>query len=194
MAIYGAVLDACVLIPMPLCDVLLRAARRDLYRAHWSGMILDEVRRNLSKLNIAPASAQRRVEAMSRAFERATVTEFEAIIDRMPNHPKDRHVLAAAVVANAQVIVTFNLKDFRTVGTEQSHIRAEHPDAFLMDLFHAYPDRMTEIITHQAVSLKKGGRLWTPDALLDRLADNRCPGFAEAVRAHLRQQEATTPL
>ena len=184
---YRAVLDACVLIPMPLCDVLLRAARRDVYRAHWSGMILDEVTRNLSKLNVAPASAQKRVEAMSKAFERAAVTGFEGIIDRMPNHPKDRHVLAAAVVVGAQSIVTFNLKDFQTADTEQSHVRAEHPDEFLANLFHAYPDSLTEIIIHQAASLKKGGRLWTPDALLDRLADSRCPCFADLVRAHLHR-------
>lgn len=186
---YGAVLDACVLIPVALCDVLLRAAQRDLYRIHWSELILAEVERNLGKLGIDPAKAQKRVDAMRAALARANVEGFEGIIDSMPNHPKDRHVLAAAVIAGAQSIVTFNLKDFHTDGTAQSHIRAEHPDAFLTNLFHLYPDALTEIITHQAAALGKGGRVWAPEDVLDRLARQGCACFADLVRAHLQQEQ-----
>ncbi|MGK7874185.1 MAG: hypothetical protein AB4426_12985 [Xenococcaceae cyanobacterium] len=44
------VLDACVLIPMPLCDILLRAAEASLYRFHTSEQILEETARNLAKI------------------------------------------------------------------------------------------------------------------------------------------------
>lgn len=182
----GAVLDACVLIPMALCDMLLRAAQRDLYRIHWSELILAEVERNLTKLGIDPSRAGRRVDAMRAALPRANVADFEGLIDAMPNHPKDRHVLAAAVVAGARSVVTFNLKDFRTDGSAQGHIRAEHPDAFLTNLFDLYPDALAEIVAEQAAALGRGGRVWAPADVLDRLARQGCAGFAELLRGSLR--------
>lgn len=182
---YGAVLDACVLVPIGLCDVLLRAAQRDLYRVHWSEDILSEVENVLVRLDIEPTKAQKRVATMRAAFERANVTGFAGIIDRMPNHPKDRHVLAAAVVAGAQSIVTFNLKDFPTEGTEQAHIRAEHPDEFLTNLFHLYPDILTDIIVRRAALLDRPDRPVTPHDVLDHFARQECRCFTELVRVRL---------
>jgi hypothetical protein len=49
------------------------------------------------------------------------------------NHPKDRHVLAAAVRANAEVIVTFNLSDFPEPTLKPYDIAAIYPDDFLLD-------------------------------------------------------------
>lgn len=68
------VLDACVLIPMPLCDTLLRAAEKSLYRFHTSPKILEETHRNLVKLftrrgELNPEDrASRKIEAMKKAF------------------------------------------------------------------------------------------------------------------------------
>ncbi len=120
---------------MSLCDTLLRPTSLGLYRAHWSDLILEEVERNLGTILQDPTAAHRRVAAMRTAFTRATVTGFEPLIERMPNQAKYRHVLAAAVVSGAEVIVTFNLRHFRTSGTSQSRIQAQHPDDFLSDLF-----------------------------------------------------------
>lgn len=49
---------------------------------------------------------------MCRSFPDATVAGYELLVDGMTNDPKDRHVLAAAVRANAEVVVTFNIRDF----------------------------------------------------------------------------------
>jgi predicted nucleic acid-binding protein len=49
---------------------------------------------------------------MTRSFPDALVPGYESLVDGMTNDPKDRHVLAAAVRANAEVIVTFNRRDF----------------------------------------------------------------------------------
>jgi len=51
-------------------------------------------------------------------FGDAWVTGCEPLIDRMNNHPKDRHVLAAAVKCGASVIVTYNKRDFPAATTE----------------------------------------------------------------------------
>lgn len=181
---YGAVLDACVLIPISLCDVLLRAAQRDLYRLHWSGMILAEVERNLGKLGVSPGKAASRVAAMQKALGRAEVSGFQSLIAQMPNDPKDRHVLAAAVVAGAQSIVTFNLKHFKTDGTAQRHIKAEHPDNFLVDLYHLHPGPMLEIIDAQAAALSKSGQQWQPPDVLESLDRQECKAFVALLRPH----------
>jgi hypothetical protein len=53
---YRVVLDACVLIPMPLADTLLRMAEAPrLYPPKWSHMIMDEVTRNLTQNGICPS-------------------------------------------------------------------------------------------------------------------------------------------
>lgn len=113
MSSFIVVLDAGVLIPAPLRDTLLRAVEAGLYRAQWSEDILEEVRRNLiSELGRSEEQAQRLVDTIHTAFPEAMVTGYASLTAAMTNHPKDRHVLAAAVVAGAQVIVTSNLKDF----------------------------------------------------------------------------------
>jgi len=48
--------------------------------------------------------------------------------------PEDRHVLAAAVKAQAQVIVTANTKDFPASVVGSWNIEAKHPDQFVLDL------------------------------------------------------------
>ena len=50
--------------------------------------------------------------------------------------PDDRHVLAAAIKARAQVIVTNNIKDFPPPALEQWNVEAKTPDEFLLDQFH----------------------------------------------------------
>lgn len=77
---------------------------------------------------------------MTAAFPEASVTGYEQLVGSMTNHPKDRHVLAAAVVANASLIVTSNLKDFPPSALEPFGIDAIHPDNFLLDLRDLYPE------------------------------------------------------
>ncbi|CAM2921705.1 PIN domain-containing protein [Skermania piniformis] len=109
----AAVLDACTLVPIRLASTLLWIAEAGLFQPLWSEEILDEVERNLPKIGVEPARAKRRVANMRSAFgAEALVDGFDGLIDRMLCHPKDRHVLAAAVHENADALVTFNLKDF----------------------------------------------------------------------------------
>ena len=69
---------------------------------------------------------------MEREFPEAQVVGYEHIIDDMPNDPKDRHVVAAAVKAGAQVITTANLKDFAAL---PDGVEAQSPDEVLCKLF-----------------------------------------------------------
>ena len=177
-----AVLDACVLIPAALRDVLLRAHEAALYRAHWSEHILDEVERNLAEVFVGPTRAAALVQRLRAVFPDALVPieRYEPLISEMTNQRKDRHVLAAAVAANAAVVVTRNLRDFPDEALSPYGIRAQSPDAFLLDLFLRHPAAMAAIVQSQASDLKN------PPATVERVLDTLtvdAPRFVASLRA-----------
>ena len=136
---FSAVLDANVLYPFSLRDTLLRLAELELYTPLWSERILDEMHRNLVEHRLTDAQAASIEEAMRAPFEEAAVdpAEIERLEPAMTNDPKDRHVLAAAVAADSELIVTFNLGDFPPDTCEPVGVEAIHPDEFLLDLHGA---------------------------------------------------------
>jgi predicted nucleic acid-binding protein len=145
-----ALLDACVLAPFPLYDTLLRLADAGLFSPAWSQEILDETERTIiTKLDISPSGARRRISQMNRAFDSAMVEGFEKLIPIMANHPKDRHVLAAAVHCGASIIVTANIADFPPTSLTQHGITATHPDQFLLKLLESDPETVIGVLREQ---------------------------------------------
>jgi hypothetical protein len=71
------------------------------------------------------------------------------------NDEKDRHVVAVALKAGAQVIVTSNLSDFRDL---PEGIEAQSPDEFLSNVFDLDPDGLVEIVRAQAADLRRPPR------------------------------------
>ena len=136
MSGWVACLDADVLISMPDCDLLLEIAKTGLYAVRWSPTILEEVRRNLGNANpkITPALADKRIASMRRAFPEAEVSEDGSrvftVLRRV--HPDDQHVVATALVAQANVIVTRNAKDFAVKDLEAVGLLVQGPDEFLL--------------------------------------------------------------
>ena len=109
-----AILDTCVLAPMPLCDTLLRLAEDPAFHIpRWTDDILRELRSTLVGMGYNESQATRRVTAMETAFEDARVTGYECLVASMTNDPKDRHVLAAAVRCGAHAIITDNVRHSR---------------------------------------------------------------------------------
>ena len=180
---YPALLDTCVLYPVYLCDTLLRLAEATAYRPLWSADVLAELRRSLIDRGVPPDRVDRRLAYMTRSFPDALVTGYESLIDGMTNQRKDRHVLAAAVRANAEVIVTFNLKDFPETALKPYDIAAIHPDEFLLDQLDLYPGVTVDALRYQAASYRR-----VPNTLPDILAlleRSGVPNFAAEVRRHL---------
>ena len=134
---YRVVLDACVLIPMPLADTLLRMAEEPrLYLLQWSQIIMDEVTRNLiAKWEMAPGKARRREEELRRHFPEAWVEGYEPFIDAMTNDPGDRHVLAVAVRSRSELIVTYNRRHFPAASARPLDIDVQGPSSFLRGLY-----------------------------------------------------------
>ncbi|MEU4675099.1 PIN domain-containing protein [Amycolatopsis sp. NPDC023774] len=138
---FSAFLDACVLAPYNLADLLLTMPDSgSSYRPLWSPGVLEELERTLvDDLGVQPASAQYRIETMVEYFDDAMVTGYEDLINGMTNHPKDRHVLAAAVKGGAQVIVTNDVKGFPASALKAYDITAVSADQFLRNQLDMYP-------------------------------------------------------
>ena len=185
MSSFVVVLDACVLIPAPLRDTLLRAAEAGFYRAQWSEGILEEVQRNLvSALGRSEGQAQKLVDALRAAFPEALVTGYASLTAAMTNHPQDRHVLAAAVAVGAQAIVTNNLKDFPKAALAPFSIEAQAPDDFLISLFDLDPDQMVRLVAQQAQDLRSPPKTFA-DLMI--ILEKHAPEFAAHVRARASQ-------
>jgi predicted nucleic acid-binding protein len=170
--VLSALLDACVLFPSAQRDTLLDAAQAGLYQPRWSDEILAELARNLvaDRESVSPEKAARLVAAMRRHFAEAEIGGFGELIPLMTNHPKDRHVLAAAVHAGANVLVTDNLRDFRPAALAPHGIVALSADEFLTQLFDSAPDQMTQLLIDQAAGYRAPAM--TLGDLLGRLAVN----------------------
>lgn len=149
---FPVVLDANVLFPFTLRDTLLRAAAAGFFQLRWSKEILDETERNLVATGIVPADRAARLRStMEGFFPEAMVVGHELLANAMANDPKDRHVVAVAVKAGAQVIVTSNLRDFVPL---PEGIEAQSPDEFLCHLFDLEPDRLIRLLQEQASDLQ----------------------------------------
>lgn len=183
---FPALLDACVLIPIKLTDILLRLAEANTYRPLWSQDVLDEVERNLPEVGVTPDKARTRVKQMRDAFPDALVTGHEALIHAMTNDHKDRHVLAAAVRADAAVIVTANLTDFPPAALQPYDIDAVHPDDFLLDQLDLYPAQTVRCV-HEHVAACRNPSI-TIGQLVSTLTKT-VPRFAEAIRQRLIQDQ-----
>ncbi|MBL7620609.1 MULTISPECIES: PIN domain-containing protein [unclassified Frankia] len=178
-----AVLDANVLIPNALCDLLLRLAEEQVFVPRWSAHILDEVARNLPAQS--RSAAERRIRYMTEAFHGAAVSGYEHLIPTMANDVKDRHVLAAAVAGDADLIVTCDLKDFPSESCEKYAVEIEHPDAFLLGVLDRDQTLVLGVLHDQAASTgRRGPRLSVPD-VLQYVARAGARRFADEIGAML---------
>ncbi|WP_310482297.1 PIN domain-containing protein, partial [Chamaesiphon sp. VAR_48_metabat_403] len=130
----AVVYDACVLYPAPLRDLLVQLATTGIFRAKWTELIHDEWTRNLliKRPDLKADRLARLRVLMNQNVPDSLVTDFENLIPtlELPD-PDDRHVLAAAISADAKIIVTFNLKDFPDPILAKHEIVAQHPDVFV---------------------------------------------------------------
>jgi predicted nucleic acid-binding protein len=152
------VYDANVLYPAPLRDLLMYLAMTDLFAARWSNDIHEEwitgVLRNRPDLSRARLERTRRF--MDNSVRDGLVTGYEGLIPTLTlPDPYDRHVLATAIHASADVIVTMNLKDFPKATLSKYDLIAQRPDEFVMRLVEMDAEAVLRAITLQQQSLKK---------------------------------------
>jgi predicted nucleic acid-binding protein len=164
-----AVLDANVLYPIGLCDLLLRLARRGLYQARWSEAILDEALRNLIAARPDAAHLERRFHQMRVHFAEAMVgqREIELLLPAVPAgiDRKDHHVVAAAIAGRANVIVTRDRGGFPEASLARLGLAAQSPDDFLVRQWWLDPELVASILRERAAELRS-----PPMSVADTLA------------------------
>jgi hypothetical protein len=137
------VLDACVLYPFHLRNVVMQVAADRLIDVRWTDEIHDEWIRSLAT-NVAAIPLERLQmtrRLMEAALPNAMVTGYERHIPslNLPD-PNDRHVVAAGIAGGASIILTLNLKDFPAPELRRHGLRRQTPDAFLADLYDRAPE------------------------------------------------------
>jgi predicted nucleic acid-binding protein len=154
---FTALFDACVLYPAPLRDLLLRTALTGIYRARWTDSIHDEWTRSVlaARPDLTAAQLQRTRDLMNTAVPDCLVTGYEPIEPglALPD-PDDRHVLASAIVGRADVIVTYNLRDFPAEVLQPFGIHVQHPDEFVRHLIDISQPAVLSAVKEQRASLK----------------------------------------
>ena len=181
---FIAVYDANVLYPNTLRDLLIRIAQLPhLVQAKWTEDILNEVtdalRRNFP--DISSDKTDRLRQRMNAAVRDCLVSGYEPLITafELPD-PKDRHVLAAAIKAKAQIIVTRNLKHFPAGLLDPWDLKAKSPDSFVRDQIDI--DRQAVWACLQQIVDSRTRHPVTIDDVLDKLQRDGLVGSVTVLR------------
>lgn len=173
--------DANALYPNTLRDMLIRVAQAGLAQARWSGRILDEMQRAItrSRPDIPSGKLDLLRDRMNASIRDCLVENFDPLIDglKLPDED-DRHVLAAAIACRADAIVTFNLSDFPADALSPWGIEAWSPDEFLLDLIDQDAKRVWGCLQRIADSRRN-----PPQTVEDVLAQLERSGLIEASAA-----------
>ncbi|WP_119840223.1 RSP_2648 family PIN domain-containing protein [Pseudooceanicola algae] len=175
-----AVLDACVLYPTVMREMLLGAAQAGFFQPIWSARILEEWALAAAKAPGGEAQARGEVALTRAAFPGAERRYSEDMERRLwlPD-PGDLHVLALGTSASADMIVTANAKDFpRHILAEEGLSRAD-PDALLLGFFEAAPDPIRALAETARIRIETlSGEAWTLRQLMRKA---RMPRLGKAL-------------
>jgi len=174
-------LDACVIYPTVMREMLLGVAGAGAFTPLWSERIIGEWQHAAAKIGPdAQAQAAGDAALMAAHWPGASVSHPPSLEARLwlPD-PADTHVLAAAIAGSADGIVTLNARDFpRGVLAEEGLWRAD-PDGFLHGIWRASPELVApvaEAVLARARQLSQGG--WEMRPLLKKA---RLPRLAKAL-------------
>lgn len=152
---FKALLDTNVMHPLVIRDLLLWLAAYDLFTPKWSENICEEWKRVILRKGHSEEEANKRIAAPNKAFPDAMVQNYQSLVDKLElPDADDRHVLAAAIKSNADVIVTQNLKDFPQEYLDQFGIKAKNADDFLTDIIDLNPELAVQAFKEMVLNRK----------------------------------------
>jgi predicted nucleic acid-binding protein len=174
-------LDACVIYPTVMREMLLGVARTGAYTPMWSARILEEWALAARKLGPqGEAQARGEVAMVLAAWPKAIVPVHAGLEARLwlPDS-NDIHVLAAAVNGNADGIITMNAKDFPRGILAEEGLSRNDPDAFLLGHFHAHPEAVTQVAQMVVAEARRlSGEDWNMRSLMKKA---RMPRLGKAL-------------
>lgn len=153
---FKCVLDTNVIYPLWIRDLLFWFAHFDLYTPKWSNNICDEWIDVMRRKGISEEEALKRASRINEAFPNAMVENYSSLIDTLTlPDPKDRHVMAAAIKTNANLIITNNLKDFPEEYLASFGLKAKSADDFLTDIIDLNPKLSVQAFRRLVLNKKK---------------------------------------
>jgi len=165
------VIDACVLYPTVMREMVLGVAAQGVFTPLWSTRLLEEWARAAAKLGPGgEAQARGEIAVISARYPEASLRVPAGFEDRfwLPD-PNDVHVLAAAVYGSADAIMTLNAKDFpRGLLAEEGLVRMD-PDGYLLGVFEAHPGVVRDVSDAVLAEARRlSGEDWTLRALMKK--------------------------
>ncbi|MEM6622232.1 MAG: PIN domain-containing protein [Pseudomonadota bacterium] len=147
-------LDACVLFPPLVRSLILAVAEQGAFQPFWSDRVLDEWRLAVARQHgvEGEAGSLAAQAQMARDFLDAAVAPVEEVPAKeapdihLPD-PADLHVVGAALAAQADTILTFNMRDFPARTLAPLGLQPRHPDSFLWEHLSHAPERLSPVIS-----------------------------------------------
>jgi predicted nucleic acid-binding protein len=143
-----AVLDACVLYPTVLREILIGVAQAGLFTPLWSDRILEEWARATRKIGSdAEMQARGEVASIKDSHPKASIAPQPGLEARL-HLPDDNdvHVLAVAIASSADAIITFNARDFPRHVLAAEGVARRDPDGFLWEMWSHHPGTVGDVI------------------------------------------------
>ncbi len=129
-----ALLDANVLFSPPLRDLLIELSCEQVFHARWTDKIHEEWTRAAAKLRPdLPLEIQQQIRRLlDQAIPDCLITDYEHLTATLTLPDKDdRHVLAAAIAGQCNIIITRNFRDFPKKALRPYNIEVQEPHTFL---------------------------------------------------------------
>lgn len=177
-------LDACVLYPTILREILIGLSRAELFEPLWSARVLEEWARAVAK-NIPDQAATARMEiALLRAeWRQAEIgIDDQALMGLWLPDENDIHVLAAAIAGKADVLLTANTSDFPSRILSGHNILRRDPDGFLHGLWQDNPAVVAKVC--ETVRAKAETLSGQPKMIRPLLKKARLPRLGKALKTN----------
>lgn len=183
---FTALIDANVLFPIVVRDYLLWLSIHGLYSPKWSAKLLEEFTSifEKKKKRLTPEQIERQIELMNKACPNALVEKYQGLLPSI-NLPdlNDKHVVAAAIKCNANVIVTYNLKDFPSECLDSFGLEAVDPDTFIADMIDLSPELCCDAFREMVLGKNKPP--YSESEYLEIFRKNGLDQTAEALSKYL---------
>lgn len=179
---FTCILDTNVIYPIDIRDLLFWFASYDLFTPKWSKHIFSEWEEVMKRKGIHNDEIKKRLSKAQLAFPDALVGNYEPLVNslELPDE-KDRHVLAAAIKANANIIVTNNLRDFPKEYLASFGLTAKSADDFITDTIDLNNDLALEAF--RALVLNRTNPNLDEFEILDRFRKNGLSDSANYLNA-----------
>jgi len=173
-------IDTCVLYPTLLREIVIGAAKADLFEPRWSQRIFEEWRHAMARDgDLGRIAAEAEIALLNARFPNASVevpVDLEQSL-HLPD-PDDRHVLAAAISGGCGELLTLNLKDFPTRLLAAHGVVRRDPDGFLAELLSTEPELMRNTVNAAVADARLRKSDLTERALMKRA---RLPRLGKAL-------------